>query len=93
MFFGCGEYASKQWAYGPSISLTFLTVGLYALATLAWLPALLHNNHLAVMGTAWLLLATVATVSIGIVAFHERVSGIKIIGIVFSVLSLVLLSL
>lgn len=93
LFFACGEYASKQWGYAPSLALTIMTVGIYALGTLAWLPALLHNNHLAIMGTAWLLLATIATVAIGILVFHEHVTTIKAVGIVFSLISLILLSL
>ncbi|TSC58881.1 MAG: hypothetical protein Greene041619_259 [Candidatus Peregrinibacteria bacterium Greene0416_19] len=93
LFFAWGEYTSKQWGYAPSLSLTLMTVGIYALGTLAWLPALLHNNHLAIMGTAWLLLATIATVAIGIFVFHEHVSTVKMIGIFFSLLSLVLLSI
>ena len=93
LFFACGEFASKQWSFHPSIGLTLLTVALYALGSLLWLPALLHNNSLAVMGMAWLLLGTVATVALGLLVFHEKVSMVKGVGIAFSMVSLVLLSL
>ena len=92
-FFAIGEYLSKRWGFNPSISFTIVVVGTYAFATLCWLPALLHNNNLAVMGTAWLLLATTATVAIGILVFHEQITTIKAFGIFFSIVSLVLLSL
>ncbi len=92
-FFAGGEYLSKQWGYAPSVPMTLAVIGTYALGTLFWLPALLHNNHLAIMGTAWLLLATIATVTMGIVVFHEQVSTIKAVGILFSFVSLLLLSL
>lgn len=92
-FFAWGEYMSKRWGYVPSVSLTVATVAIYACATLAWLPALLHRNHLATMGTAWLLLATIATVAIGVLVYREPVSGVQLLGIVFSIVSLVLLSI
>ncbi len=92
-FFAAGEYLSKKWGYAPSISFTAIVVGTYALATLFWLPALLHKNSLAVMGTAWLLLATAATVGIGILVFHEQVNALQWAGIALSCVALVLLSL
>lgn len=91
--FAVGEYLSKQWGYAPSFPFAIVVVGTYAIGSFLWLPALLHNNHLAIMGTAWLLLATTATVAIGILVFHEQVTTTKGLGIVFSLVSLVLLSI
>lgn len=70
-----------------------MVVGIYALGTLSWLPALLHKNELAIMGTAWLLLATVATVVIGFFVFGETLSTLQWIGIGLALVALVLLSL
>lgn len=93
VFFACGEFTSKHWSYSPSIGLAAVTVGLYAVGSLLWLPALLHNNSLAVTGMAWALLGTVVTVAMGLLVFHEKVSLVKGVGIAFSFVSLMLLSL
>lgn len=93
IFFAFGEYLSKKWGYSPSIYFTIVVVGTYALATLFWLPALLHKNSLAIMGTTWLLLATTATITIGVVVFHEHISFLNGVGIIFSLIAMILLSL
>jgi len=73
--------------------MTITIVTVYALGALLWLPALLHHNHLAIMGTAWLLLGMVATVCIGVFAFREHIGLLQGMGIVLAVASLVLLSI
>jgi drug/metabolite transporter (DMT)-like permease len=93
LFFALGEYLSKLWGENPSLRLTAMVVGVYALGTLSWLPALLHRNELAIMGTAWLLLATVATVVIGFFVFGETLTILQWLGIGLALIALVLLSL
>lgn len=61
------------------------------LSSFTWLPALLHKNQLAIMGTIWLLLATVATVLVGVIAFQEKVTPIEWVGIVLSLVALAFL--
>lgn len=92
LFFAAGEYLSKRWGLNPTWSFAFLVVGTYALGTLSWLPALLHKNQLAIMGTAWLLLAMVATIGIGVLMFHEKLNGLQVIGITLAFLALILLN-
>ncbi len=93
LFFAAGEYLSKLWAMGPSLRFTILVVMAYALGTLTWLPALLHKNQLAIMGTLWLLLATLATISIGIFIFHEQLNYFQIVGIILAAIAMILLNL
>jgi len=92
LFFAAGEFLSKKWGMAPSLSATVLVVIAYALGTLTWLPALLHKNQLAVMGTIWLVLATVATVTIGTVVYHEPLSARQWVGVVLSLTAFVLLA-
>ncbi len=92
LFFALGEYLSKLWGDNPSWRGALLVVAAYAVGTLGWLPALLHKNQLAVMGTAWLLLATVATVVIGVFVFGEALNRAQWTGVVFATISLFLLS-
>lgn len=91
-FFAGGEYLSKVWANSPTLPTMLLVISVYALGTVAWLPALLHKNELAVMGTAWLLLATAATVVIGIFAFGETLNPAQWCGVGLALLALFLLS-
>lgn len=93
LFFAGGEYLSKIWGNGPSIYLTILVVCTYALGTLSWLPALLHKNQLAIMGTLWLLLAILATIGIGILVFHERINILQTFGIILAIAALILLNI
>jgi drug/metabolite transporter (DMT)-like permease len=93
IFFGFGEYLSKRWGMQPTLGFAVITVCTYAIGTFAWLPALLHKNQLAIMGTAWLLLAMVATIGIGFFVFHEHLNGYQIAGVILAFAALVLLSL
>ncbi len=93
LFFAAGEYLSKKWGMHPSWPTAFGVVGVYALGTFAWLPALLHKNQLAVMGTLWLLLATAATVGVGLLVFGEKLNNFQTAGIALSAIAMVLLSL
>jgi multidrug transporter EmrE-like cation transporter len=90
LFFACGEFLSKIWGGNPSFSLTVLVVIAYVLGTLSWLPVLLHKNQLTTMGTAWLLLATTATVIIGIFIFQEKISFIQGIGVFLAFVAMIL---
>ncbi len=90
-FFAAGEYLSKKWAMRPSCGITLQVMIVYTFATLAWLPALFHKNQLAVMGTAWLLLATIATVLTGIWLFDEPLSLRQWSGVGLSLVAMVLL--
>jgi len=91
--FAGGEYLSKRFALAPSALLAALTVGVYALGTLSWLPAIFQKNQLAITGTIWLLLGLVATVSIGLIVFGEHLSPLQWVGLVFAFISIALLSL
>ena len=91
LFFALGEYLSKQWGMQPSWQTTLMVVGAYALGTLTWLPALLHKNQIAVMGTLWLVLAIVATVAIGVFFYHEQLTVLQWTGVVLALISLVIL--
>ncbi len=92
LFFAGGEYLSKKWGASPTISLTMSVVGIYALGSLAWLPALLHKNELALMGTAWLLLATVGSIVVGVFLFGETLTPLQWVGMAAAMVAMVLLN-
>ena len=91
LWFAAGEYLSKRWGMQPSWWFAVMVVLVYSVGTLAWLPALLHKNQLAIMGTLWLLLATLATVSIGILVFGERLNPLQWVGVGLALVALTLL--
>lgn len=91
VFFAFGEYFSKIWAAKPNIGLAIVVVFTSVLSAFTWLPALLHRNEIAIMGTIWLLLATVAVIVVGVVFFQEKISLIEWIGIGLGLLALAFL--
>lgn len=93
VFFAMGEYLSKRWGAHPSWSLTAIVVIVYALGTLSWLPALLHKNQLAIMGTIWLLLAVIATVTIGVFVYREHLTSLQLLGVALALVAMTLLNI
>lgn len=91
IFFAAGEYLSKTWGNKPGVGLAFIVVAVYAMETLAWLPALLHKNQIAIMGTAWLVMALIATVSVGVFVFHEKITIFQWLGMVLALAALILI--
>jgi multidrug transporter EmrE-like cation transporter len=93
LFFAGGEFLSKEFALNPKWSYVFLIIFVYALGTMAWLPAILSKNSLSVAGTIWSVLSLFATISIGVLIFKEKVSVVSGIGMVTAAVAIVLLSI
>jgi multidrug transporter EmrE-like cation transporter len=93
LFFAAGEYFSKKWVLGPNTLLFLLVIIFYVAGSISWLPALMQRNQLAVLGTLWLLLGMIATVSIGLFLFGEKLSAVKVVGLGLALVSLVLLNI
>jgi len=91
MFFSGGEYLSKLWGYKPGWGLTAAVVASYVAGVLLWLPALLHKNDLARMGTLWYLLTTPTTILLGVVVFKEKLTPMQWVGIGVAMVALWLL--
>lgn len=91
LFFSVGEYLSKTWGIHPSLKLAILVAFVYSIGSLFWLPALLHKNQLIIMGTIWTILATLSTIAIGLIIFHEKLSALQWVGVVLSFLALILI--
>ena len=92
IFFAGGEYFSKIWALAPGWRSLFLVLLMYNLGTLCWLPALLQKNELALLGTIWLLLGSIATVVIGTVVFQESLTTLQWSGIAVGLVALAILA-
>ena len=91
VFYGFGEYYSKIWAIKPNLATILYLILFSLISLLAWLPALLHRNQISIMGTIWLLLATMATVFVGVVIFQEKITPIEWVGILMALIALAFL--
>lgn len=90
-FFATGEYLSKTWGISPSFKLALLVAFVYSIGSLLWLPALLHKNQLIIMGTIWTILATLSTIAIGFLIFHEKLTVLQWVGVFLSFVALILI--
>ena|SRR3989338_3018869 len=93
LFFAVGEFFSKKFALNPRVIYVVYVLSAYIFGTLAWLPALLQKNQLSIVGAIWSVMSLLATISIGIIIFGEKLNTIGIIGIVLAFTSIILLSL
>jgi len=92
VFFAWGEYLSKKFGLAPGFSLAIAVLVVDSIGTALWLPAIFERNSLAIMGTAWLLIGMLATVSIGLFVFEESLTHTQFAGIAFAFLALILLN-
>ena len=60
---------------------------------LAWIPAIMEQHQLSIIGTLWSVISLVLTVLIGVLVFGEKLNALGITGIIFAFISVVLLSL
>lgn len=93
MFFALGEFLSKKFATTPSWTYVSLVLLAYSMGVLAWLPAILQKNQLAVVGTMGSVLSLSTTIFIGVVVFGESLSMVNIVGLCLGAFAVFLLSL
>ncbi len=93
IFFAVGEFLSKKFSLSPKFLYVILILIIYSLGVLAWLPAILQKNQLSIVGTMWSVLSLFTTILIGILIFGEKLNIIGIVGIIFAIISIVLLSI
>jgi len=93
LFFAAGEFLSKKFALSPKFSYVALLLIAYSIGVLAWLPAILQRNSLSVVGTMWSVLSLLATITIGVLIFGEKISMVGIAGIIAAIIAIVLLSI
>jgi len=92
LFFAFGEFLSKKFALAPSIYYVLIIIGIYALGTLSWLPAIFQKNQLSVVGAIWSVLSLIATILIGLSVFNEKLTLTQSAGLVLGLVAVYLLS-
>lgn len=91
LFNALGEYLSKEWGNTPSLKLALFVALAYVASSIVWLPALLHHHKLSVYGTAWILIALIFTLFLGLFVFKEHLSTAQWQGVFLAVIAVVLL--
>ncbi len=92
VFFAAGEFLSKKFALSPKFSTVIYILLACSAGVLAWLPAILQKNQLSIVGTLWAVLSLLTTILIGLIIFNEKLNLTSIIGIIFAILAVILLS-
>ncbi len=91
--FAVGEYFSKKFGLEPGWMLFACVMGSYMLGTVLWLPAIVQNNQLSIVGAMWSVMSLLATVFIGTYLFGETLNAFAVAGIALGLLAVFLLSL
>ena len=89
--FALGEYLSKVWALDQNPQVLGLMVLAYVVSSLAWAPIIRQRPELALMGMLWMLVATCATVTLGVGVFHEKLEIAQWVGVCLAVVSMLLI--
>ena len=91
--FAAGEFFSKKFGLAPGWMYLLCILGSYMLGTLLWLPAIVQNNQLSIVGAIWSVMSLLATVLIGVIVFSESLNAVAITGICLGLVSIFLLSI
>lgn len=91
--FAMGEFFSKKFGLEPGWFFVGCIFASYGMGTLLWLPAIIQNNQLSIVGAIWSVMSLLATVLIGVVIFGEHLNLIAVAGIILGFISVFLLSI
>lgn len=68
-------------------------VPMYAMGSIAWLPAIAKGKQLAVYGSMWNILSFLMTLFVGLVIFKEQLTTTQIAGCILAGVAIILLSI
>lgn len=89
---GTGDYLAKKWSLEPGWGLFAGSLGCYFCSSFFYLYTL-PRKGLVVSCIIWSIASIIAFLFVGLVVFHETLSGLQMIGVTLGVISLLLLSL
>jgi hypothetical protein len=93
ILYAVGEYYSKIYASHSSSRLFALIIVIYSLSAAAWLPAINRLSTLTIIGTIWNVSYFIITLFLGLVVFKETITSLHMVGVLFGVISVTLLSI
>ena len=89
---GAGDYLAKKWSLEPGWGLFSGSLGCY-LVSAGFYMLTLTRKGLVVSCIIWSIASIVAFLFVGLVVFHETLSGLQLIGVILGTISLLMLSL
>ena len=92
IFYSCGEILSKYWGEKQSIILAISINIFYSLGVICWLYIMAKKNQLALMSSIWQILTTIATLFIGLIIFHEKLTNLQYAGVGLMILGIIALA-
>jgi len=92
VFVGMGDYLAKKWSLVPGWSFCVGALVCYFMSSFFYLLTLTRKG-LVVSCVIWSLSSIIAFLFVGLVIFHETLSGMQLIGIILGTISLIILSL
>ncbi len=87
-----GDFFAKYWSIHLRSVFYFLAIASYMLSGFFYIPTLLREG-LIVTSVIWSVLSIVGFLVIGLLIFKETLSTVEIVGVLFGVISLVILSI
>ena len=92
LFVGVGDYLAKKWSLVPGWNFCAGALVCYFISSFFYLLTLTRKG-LVVSCVIWSISSIVAFLFVGLVIFHETLSGMQLIGVILGTISLILLSL
>lgn len=89
---GVCEYFAKKYVACPTVKRAVFVCLISAISTCFWLPAMLETDALLATGVIWLCLSTCLLLILGLVVFHEHLSGRQVCGLVLALAAICLLN-
>ena len=87
-----GDFAAKLWSTNHNNNWYTLALGGYFLSGVFYIPTLLREG-LVITSILWSVLSIIGFLAIGLIIFRESVSNLQILGILFGVVSIVILTM
>jgi len=88
---GTGDFLAKKWSLAPGWATFSGALFCYFASSFFYLQTL-PRKGLVVSCVIWSLASIIAFLFVGLVIFHERLTGVQLLGVVLGTMSLLLLS-
>lgn len=89
---GAGDYLAKKWSLEPGWGSFSGALACYLASSFFYLQTLTRKG-LVVSCVIWSIASIFAFLFVGIILFHETLSGVQLIGVVLGTITLLLLSM
>ncbi|MEK7638184.1 MAG: hypothetical protein AAB375_02040 [Patescibacteria group bacterium] len=82
-----GDTFAKSWSLNQRALFLLLAFAGYFISSLFYIPTLLKEG-LIITSVIWGVVSTMGFVAVGVLIFHEKISGIELVAVVLGICSL-----